>query len=446
MLARIRDSAFVQANPRLAALLRNAGVLITGNALNGVLSLVYLAIITRALGLELFGVYGLYIAYVAILNRLVSFQIWQALIAYGAPAHEKGDRGLLADLLALGWLLDIASGIVGYAVALLGAVLVPAWFGLGEDALPQVALVALMLLFNWRSVPTALLRIYDSFMPQALFANLTSALQLVAVSILYWQGEDRLLAYFAVTTANNIIGQLGYFAYGYLRARKAGLFAGWRRSLGTLSARCPGLIRFALSTNGDGLVRVLRDLDIFIVNALLGVAAAGLYRIARILARAMGQLTGPFFQTIYPELARLNANAEHRHMLKLMGQSAAILGGMTFVAWAGFLLLGEWFLGAFFGPEFADAYAVAAWCIGAMVVWGTTHSLSPAMMAWHKADAALKINFITTCAYALTLYYLTLTLGLVGAGIALFLFYVLWGLVMGTAVARQWRLEVASAT
>ena len=205
-----------------------------------------------------------------------------------------------------------------------------------------------MLLFNWRSVPVELLRIYDSFLPQALFGNVTAVLQLIAVSFLFWQGEDRLIVYLVVSTVNNIIGQVSYFVYAAYRARKEGIFAGWQPQLTTLRSRCPGILRFVLSTNADGFVRVLRDLDIFIVNALLGVAAAGLYRVARILARAMGQLTGPFYQSIYPELARFNANGQPQEMMKLMKQSALILGCLTLIAWVGFVILGELFLEVMF--------------------------------------------------------------------------------------------------
>ena len=439
MLARIRDSALLSANPRLSALLRNVGVLITGNALNGVLSLVYLAIITRALGLEQFGLYGLYMAYVGLFTRLTGFQTWQGLIAFGTPAYEKKDRGLLLDLLCLGSLLDFASGIVGYVLALLIAVMVPFWFGLGEDASTNVAIVASMLIFNWRNIPVALLRIYDAFLPQAVFSNVASALQLVAVSILYWQGEERMIVYLTVTTINNIVGQLGFYLYAVWRAHKDGLFSVNSINLRTLPARCPGITKFLLATNGDGFVRVLRDLDVFIVNALLGIAAAGLYRIARLLTRAIGQLTGPFYQSIYPELARFLANNDHTSMVQLMRQSAILLGSLTLICWLGFMLLGKTFLALVFGADFTAAYSVAAWCIGGMVVWGATHPLSPAMMAWHQAGTALKINFATTCIYVVALYLLTSALGLEGAGVALLTFYIIWGIVMSIAVSRHFK-------
>ena len=42
---------------------------------------------------------------------------------------------------------------------------------------------------------------------------------------------------------------------------------------------------------------------------------------------------------------------------------------------------GELLLALVFGAEYTLAFPVAAWCIGAMVVCGIAHSLSPAMMA-----------------------------------------------------------------
>ena len=220
---------------------------------------------------------------------------------------------------------------------------------------------------------------------------------------------------------------------------KGGLLAAGPLSIRTLPERCPGITRFVLSTNGDGFVRVLRDLDIFIVNALLGVAAAGLYRIARLLTRAMGQVTGPLYQSIFPELARFQASQDYDGMSTLMRSSALILGGVTLVAWLGFLLVGELVLEFGFGAEYVAAYEVATWCIGGMVIWGFTHVLSPALLTWQRAGTALFINLVTTVIYTLSLYLLVQSIGLVGAGMALAAFYLLWGVVMLVVVSRHFK-------
>ena len=401
--------------PRLAKLLRNVGIVFSGNVSNGIIGLLYLAVLTRALPIEQFGVYALFGAFVALVGRLTSFQAWKGLIQYGTEALAQDDKPLLHGLLRFGWLLDIASGVVGYAIALCAALLVPAWFGLGELALPGVAVAGAILMFNWTSAPTALFRIHDRFVPQAIFDNLGTALQLVTVSVLWALGETRLIVYLATTAANNIIGQLAFFAYAIRAAKREQILTATPHPIRELPNKCPGIWRFVVSTNADSMVRVVRDADIFVVNALLDVAAVGLYRIARTLTSALGKITGPFYQTIYPELARMITNSRTMEIVGFMRQASMMLGALTGAALITF----------------------TTWCMAGMFVWALALPLSPAIMALRKPQLALAIHFVTTIFYIALLAALVADFGLIGAGYALVSFHIVWALAMLATVGRQ---------
>ena len=423
--------------PRLAKLLRNVGIVFSGNVSNGIIGLLYLAVLTRALPIEQFGVYALFGAFVALVGRLTSFQAWKGLIQYGTEALAQDDKPLLHGLLRFGWLLDIASGVVGYAIALCAALLVPAWFGLGELALPGVAVAGAILMFNWTSAPTALFRIHDRFVPQAIFDNLGTALQLVTVSVLWALGETRLIVYLATTAANNIIGQLAFFAYAIRAAKREQILTATPHPIRELPNKCPGIWRFVVSTNADSMVRVVRDADIFVVNALLDVAAVGLYRIARTLTSALGKITGPFYQTIYPELARMITNSRTMEIVGFMRQASMMLGALTGAALITFVALGDQILHLAFGTEFVAAYAVTTWCMAGMFVWALALPLSPAIMALRKPQLALAIHFVTTIFYIALLAALVADFGLIGAGYALVSFHIVWALAMLATVGRQ---------
>lgn len=440
MIRKVLSSKFgFDAHPRFFALLKNAGVVFSGNALSSMIALLYLGVLTRAITVEQFGLYSLYGAFVEIISKLASFQTWQGLIHYGAHAKERGDKELLFSLLCFGWALDVVAGVLGFAAAVFLALWVPSWFGLPTDDIVPALVAASILLFNWTSAPTALLRIYDRFFPQALYQNIAAVLQLVCVTGLWLMGETRLVVYIAVTSMNNIIGQLWFFWYASRIARREGIMGSGMPSLRQLPEKCPGIWGYVMITNLDAVVRVARDMDIFIVNALLDVRAAGLYKIARTLTSAMGKVTGPFYQTIYPELARMVAARNVGSMVKLMKQSALTLGVVTAVIWIGFGLLGPAFLKLAFGADYVEAYSVAFWCMGAMVVWGLAQPLSPAMMAMRRPGQSLMVHLVTTSAYVAALYLAVPVYGLLGAGVSMFLFYVLWSTIMLVVVSRQIR-------
>jgi len=437
MIRKLLSSKFrFDAHPRFFALLKNAGVVFSGNALSSMIALLYLGVLTRAISVEQFGLYSLYGAFVEVISRLTSFQTWQGLIHYGAHAKESGDKPLLMNLLVFGWMLDFFAGIAGFGIAIAGAIWLPGLFGLPKGELLPAAVAAAILLFNWNSAPTALLRIYDRFVPQAVYQNIAATFQLFCVSVLWFLGEQRLVVYLAVTSINNIIGQLWFFWYAIRLAKREGIVAGHAVSVRELPRKCPGIWGYVAITNLDGIVRVARDMDIFLVNGLLDVRAAGLYKIARTLTSAMGKITGPFYQTIYPELARLVAANNTTSMIQLMRQSAVTLGTVTLVVWIGFVLIGRLFLGVAFGEEYVDAFGVAVWSIAAMVVWGFAQPLAPAMMAIRRPGVSLGVHGLTTGLYIALIYSFVPAYGLAGVGMAMFLFYLIWALSMTAMVAK----------
>lgn len=408
-----------------------------GNLSASVLGLLYLAVLTSALSLEKFGLYVLYGALIAIVGKLVSFQTWQAQIHYGTAAAKEKDNLLLYNILFFGWLLDLLAGLAGFLIALALVAFIPELFGLPQDSMTPAAIAATILIFNWISSPTAFFRLYDRFVPQALYQNISNFLQLVSVSYLWAIGEERLIFYIATTSINNIIGQVWFFAYAYKEAKKLGLVSSGKPHINYLMDKCPGILRFTLISNFDGMIRVVRDADIFIVNAILGVQATALFKIAKTLTGAFGKLTGPFYQSIYPELSRLLASNKMMSAVALMKQASMALGLIMILAWVGFFISGPYILHYTFGIEYLAAFPVSAWCMAAMVIWGIAQPISPIMLAMREPELSMKVHLVTTLFYIILLTIIIQSIGLVGAGIALFVFYVLWGLSMYVVASRQ---------
>ena len=154
-ITRTLDNLRAEVHPRLGALIRNASIVFGGNALSSIIGLAYLAILTRALSLEQFGLYSLYGALVTIVGRFTTFQTWQAQIHYGAHAVETKNKRVIFNILFFGWLLDLIAGIVGFLVVMILATTIPQIFGLPHNSISEAAVAAAILIFNWVCSPTA---------------------------------------------------------------------------------------------------------------------------------------------------------------------------------------------------------------------------------------------------------------------------------------------------
>jgi O-antigen/teichoic acid export membrane protein len=123
---------------------------------------------------------------------------------------------------------------------------------------------------------------------------------------------------------------------------------------------------------------------------------------------------------------------------------SALLGVAGFLAWAGYLLIGERVLTAVLGESYLNAYGVSVWCLLAMVVWAFAQPLAPAMLAIGQYNATFRIHVMTTLGYIGLLYVMVNNFALIGAGIAFLAFYVSWAICMG--VAFRGRISRIDAT
>ena len=81
----------------LARVARNAGYLVSGKGVGGLLQLASMGVAGRALGPEAFGVLVLVHTYALTASGVAKFQSWQAIIQYGAPHLHSGDRRKLGE-------------------------------------------------------------------------------------------------------------------------------------------------------------------------------------------------------------------------------------------------------------------------------------------------------------------------------------------------------------
>ena len=132
-------------------LLKNIGWLLTGRGLNAVLSIVYLALATRTLGLDNFGYFAIILALGQTVTGLANFQTWQFVVRWGADE--------LADATGFAIALDLLSMLLGLVLAAVLVSTAPLWLPLPDDLLPLAFGYCVVSLLAIRTTPTGLLRL-----------------------------------------------------------------------------------------------------------------------------------------------------------------------------------------------------------------------------------------------------------------------------------------------
>jgi O-antigen/teichoic acid export membrane protein len=321
--------------------LTNTAWLMGARGVNAVLSLGYLALATRALGLEGFGKFILAVSFSQAVVGIASFQTWQAVVRWGHRRESAGEA--VGFALALD-LLTVGSGSLGAGLLLYFA---GDWLPVPPALRHEAFWLTVASLVAIRSTPTGILRLHDRYALAATADSVTPVIRIVgAVGVFL----------FAQTSAAFVI------VWGV--AEVATAFAYWRFALrceplrwrSISLARLPrlekGVWGFVWGTGLSGALLIAsRQLIVLLVGALGGASLAGIYRVAAQLGEGLLKLAQALLRATYPELVRDPEAA--RHIAARIGR-IALLTGLAAIMFGA--LAGHWVILVIAGREYLAAY------------------------------------------------------------------------------------------
>lgn len=414
----------------LRLLFKNAGTLLSGNMIAWVLGLATFAITVRILGPTQFGIFVLIITYVTIVDKILNFQSWEALIKYGADTLEEKNNDSFKSIVKFCTLLDVTTAVLGTIVSIIAVSWVGQWLSWESETVLMAAIYSFVILFNISGTPTGLLRLFSRFRLFAVQNIVTASIKFVGILIIFFTGASLwfVLILWMMTT---ILGQLLLLLMGWRELYKRGFEGTFRAPIRDISTQHPGIWGFVLTTNLNSSIRLSsRELDTMLVGGFVGVEGAGLYKIAKQIAAVPAMLSDPLYQAIYPDLSRLWAKGEIKTFKQFLLRSGLVAGGGATLIWLAFVLFGSFFIQIVFGPEFVAAQPVLIWYMLAMIIAIYGFPLTPAMLSMGQPKTIFWVHLLSTIVYFPLLVIFIEWIGLVGAGIAYVCYYLLWTCLM----------------
>lgn len=322
-------------------LFQNLAWLLGGRATNAVLSLVYLALATRTLGLESFGHFALIVAMGQVVTGIANFQTWQFVIRWGAG--EDGPGRATGFAIAL----DMLSAVFGITLAAVLVWSAQFWLPLPVELLWVTFGYCVISLLSIRSTPIGLLRLRFAFASAAAAETVQPIIRAIG-------------ALLAMIFMPNVIGFLLAWAAAEIAVAACVWFVAARKhpidlsqvSLTKLPRDHESAWRFVASTNLSGTLTVAgKHVMILLVGAIGGEALAGVFRVAAQLGQALVMLAQTISKAVYPEL--VHARDEAHNIARRMAV-IALFGGVIAVLVS--LFLGRWGIALVAGGEFRGAY------------------------------------------------------------------------------------------
>ncbi len=398
-----RDDLAVELR-RVAA---NSGWLLLAKAFGALLSLAYLAIATRTLGLADFGRFALVVAIGQALAGIVGFQTWQFVVRYGMAARAQGDHAGVDRIVGVAAVLDLAAAVVGSVLALATIVVLGPVLELPRELYGAALGFCFAILIAIRSTPTGVLRLDDRFRDAALADSVSPMFRAAgaAAAALLLPSVTGFLCAWALAE----LVTAGVFWWAALRQRTLALsLADLRRTF----REEPSLWRFLFATNlSSTMTLTTKQFTLIAVGAVGGPAAAGMFRLAGQLAQALVKVTQTFSRAAYAELVRSLAGGGEQALLLQLTATAG-LAAVAMVALAA--LAGEPLLHLIASREFSGAYLPIVLLVAAASLDLCGFAFEPAMTARGRAGEALRLRVFASVAQAALLFALLPPFGTVG--------------------------------
>ncbi|CAN5166496.1 lipopolysaccharide biosynthesis protein [soil metagenome] len=398
------------------AVIRNAGYLVSGKLVGAALGLIALACAGRGLGPAWFGTLMIVHLYATGVGALAKFQTWQFIIRNGTPALQRGEAHVVRDTIRFSTGLDLSSGLIGMAGAMLLLPLLYHWLGLPAAALVPALLYCTLVPTMTAATPTGTLRMFDRFDQIAQQQAVTPALRAAGAALSYFTHAG-FGAFVVCWYIADLVGDLVLWGLAARELRRRDMLDAFRPGLFGVARRLPGAWGFVWTTNiAHSLYAAWGPLSNLVVASALGPAAAGLFKIAATLVDSTSKPADLLGRGFYPEIMRLDPASRDpwRLGLRLALLSAGAGVGLVMLVMLG----GTPVIGALFGHRYAAASGLLQIMAWSVVISTAAFPLESLLYMVGRQRAALVAQACATLAYIPMLDWITRRNGLAGAGYA----------------------------
>ena len=405
-------------------LFKNVSWLFGGGTASSVFTALETIILARMLGVENFGLLSLVIAYVRLLNRFFDFRVWETSVKYVGDYWESGEKENARSMIKLSYIVDILSGVLAFAIALLLAKFINSYFIKSDEGFIYIVIYSFSLLISTaNSTSEALLRVFDKFKDIAFVNSLQTFIRLLLVLGALYLGfgiKGVLISYVLASF-------LGFVILQFLvnRILNSHGLSGWiYASLNLINEKFREIAHFLINTNLMGTLKMANEsnLAIMVLGYFTGKEAAGLYKVARSVVKVMYKFTGPVYQTIYPSFVRLYNQRLKDEFSDLIRYSLKTLMKFTLPISIFILFFAGLLISTFFGKDYLSAANTMRLIIVAVLVTQFTFWVGPALLAVGKPGMRTILEIINSIFYVIFLLFLVgMGYGIEGAGAALLL-------------------------
>jgi len=363
-------------------LIKNSSWVLGGNMIRAIVMFAKGIIISRGLGVELYGIFNLIAAFALLIHQFFQFTLSTVLIKFGADflgehSIEKF-KSLVKAILGLSLLLCLLSNLIIYASS---EFFYQVFFDRPNLQLYIIVfgLAASTAFIDGLSL--GLLRLFYKFKQNSVIVIINVLLELIIISIVLYVYPNNFKYFLLAVVGSKLISSIVLNGSTLILIGDK-LKGFWKASLSHLSQEKRQIRSYIVTNSGSRILKnLLNNGDVLLLGALTGPAPVAFYNIAKKLAQSILIVVDPITSSMFPQLSHLITQRKFNEVKVMLQKVTKMLLLPSLIFMAVLYWLREDIIQLAYGSEFVPAaepfvYLAANAILAAILFWNLPMLLS----------------------------------------------------------------------
>ncbi len=396
-------------------IIKQSSILIIGDLISTIFSFISLSLLLNYLSPSVYGSVILVNGYVMLIDSIVNFQTWQALIKYGSKELSVSNKLGFMQIIKSSFIVDTLTAILGSFLAILFSEIAVKLIGIESEYLGYIRLYSIVLCFHITGMPTGVLRLLDKFKIitiQKIFSTIIKFFLIVLFVISKMSMENAFLLYMLI----DLVNYLSLIICSLVVLKREG-YGHWISTRVNFNKE---FIKFVIHTNLSSTVNVpVKKLDIFFISSFLSVEMVAFYKFINQMAGYIDIIVQSIYKTIYPQQARLIAEQNYSEAVDITKKVFYIIISMIIPVMVLSPLLLESIINLFFGEFYSSNWFLLMIYFIVNILIHSFIGIHPLFISMGYDRLNLVYTVISNAIYLLVLYILIIRLGIMGVIISI---------------------------
>ncbi|XMB85732.1 oligosaccharide flippase family protein [Mycoplasmatota bacterium WC44] len=399
---------------KLKKIAKNVMILFFGDFTASVFGILSMVITVKILGLEEYGWLVLVQTYVFIIDSLMNFQSWTALIKYGAGALNNKDKKLFENYIVHGFILDICTAILGTIVAFTASDLIGKLLNWDETIIMAVKIYSFSIFSHISGTPIGILRLLGKYKLFTFHKMGISIIKFVILSISLFTGVD-FYSILIISLFIDILSNLILLMISIYVLYKNGIRAFNLRAF-KLNYK---FIKFSILNNLTTSIDIpVKQMDVFIISTVLSFELISVYKIFKNITNIFSRVANQIYQVVFPELALFIAKREYKNAIKITIKitSLILIVGIPITILVS--ATSKWWLLIIFDETVSSYWVTFSLLLTIRMISSALIAIHPLFIALGYVKQNLYIVGFANVIYLFSAWFLGINFGLNGLAIA----------------------------